>query len=590
MGTPSSAVVTIVDDDTAGISVTPTSGLKVTEAGGTATFAVNLMKQPGANVSIGLSSSDTTEGTVSPTSLIFTPVNWHLAQTVTILGINDYVDDGDINFSIITAAATSTDSSYNGMNASDVAVTNIDNDTAGITVTPTSGVSVSEGGGTTTFTVVLTSQPGAAVNVGLSSSDITEGTVLPTTLTFTTVNWNEAKLVTVTGVDDPGIDGNVVFNIITASATSTDTGYHGMNASDVEVVNIDDDIAGITVISATGLTVSESGGTVTFVTVLNRPPANDVSIDLSSSDTSEGTISSDSLTFTTSDWYLPQTVTITGVEDFVDDGDIPFMIITAAASSSDTNYNGIDPNDISVTNKDDDTAGITITPTSSLIVSEAGGTATLAFVLTSQPGADVNITLSSSDTSEGTVSPDSLTFTSEDWATPQEITVSGVDDVDVDGNVDIEIVTGAASSTDDAYNGMNAFDILITNIDDDNAPPTALQDLYATIWRSPITVNESSGVLNNDSDTEDDPLTAELVLGPSVEDGTLIFNDDGSFTFTPAETISGNATFTYRAFDGFNYSDPVTVTIQVIAHASIFTFGYKTWQLIYLGINKTSSG
>ena len=60
----------------AGITVTPTSGLTTTEAGGTATFTVVLTSRPVADVTIGLSSSDTTEGTVSPSSLTFTSANW----------------------------------------------------------------------------------------------------------------------------------------------------------------------------------------------------------------------------------------------------------------------------------------------------------------------------------------------------------------------------------------------------------------------------------------------------------------------------------------------------------------------------------
>ena len=45
---------------------------------------------------------------------------------------------------IVTAAATSADTIYNGINAADVAVTNTDNDAAGITVTPTSGLTTTE--------------------------------------------------------------------------------------------------------------------------------------------------------------------------------------------------------------------------------------------------------------------------------------------------------------------------------------------------------------------------------------------------------------------------------------------------------------
>ncbi len=72
------------DSDAAGITVDPTSGLVTTEAGGNATFTVVLNTQPVADVTIGLSSSDTGEGTVSPNSLTFTSGNWSSVQTVTV--------------------------------------------------------------------------------------------------------------------------------------------------------------------------------------------------------------------------------------------------------------------------------------------------------------------------------------------------------------------------------------------------------------------------------------------------------------------------------------------------------------------------
>src|SRR2546422_6199466 len=120
------------------------------------------------------------------------------------------------------------------MNAADVAVTNTDYDTAGITVIPTSGLTTTEGGGTATFTVVLTTQPTANVTIGLSSSDLTEGTVAPASLTFTTVNWNVAQTVTVTGVDDAVADGNIVYSVVTAAATSADGSYNGIDPASSE--------------------------------------------------------------------------------------------------------------------------------------------------------------------------------------------------------------------------------------------------------------------------------------------------------------------------------------------------------------------
>lgn len=125
---PNTAVITITDDDQPGIIVTPTSGLVTTESGGTATFTMKLQTQPTANVTVNLASDDTTEGTVTPTSVTFTPVDWNVAKTVTVKGVNDTLIDGDIVYRILTRAAISADTNYNGKNPSDVTVTNRDND------------------------------------------------------------------------------------------------------------------------------------------------------------------------------------------------------------------------------------------------------------------------------------------------------------------------------------------------------------------------------------------------------------------------------------------------------------------------------
>ena len=115
-----------------------------------------LNTQPTADVTIALSSSDTTEGTVSPASLTFTTANWNVAQTVTVTGVDDAArrrrrrlhdrHGGGGERATRTTAA---------LDAADVAVTNTDNDAAGITVTPTAGLTTTEAGGTATFTVVL---------------------------------------------------------------------------------------------------------------------------------------------------------------------------------------------------------------------------------------------------------------------------------------------------------------------------------------------------------------------------------------------------------------------------------------------------
>jgi hypothetical protein len=455
------------DDDGAGILVNPTAGLSTTEAGGTATFTVVLSSQPTADVTIGLASSDTTEGTVAPASLLFTPANWNLARTVTVTGANDALDDGDIAYTVITAVATSADPNYGGIDPADVALGNADDDGVGILVNPTAGLSTTEAAGTATFTVVLSSEPTADVVIGLSSTDTTEGTVAPPTLTFTAANWNVPRTVTVTGVDDAVDDGDIAYTVVTAAATSGDAGYAGINPADVALSNTDNDGVGIVVTPTAGLGTTEAGGSAAFTVVLSSQPTADVTIGLSSGDTTEGTVAPATLTFTAANWNMVRTVTVTGVDDAIDDGDVAYTIATAAAVSTDPGYSGVDASNVQVTNVDNDGAGIIVTPLSGLVTTEAGGTATFSVVLGSQPTADVTIALSSSDTTEGTVAPAQLVFTTANWSVAQTVTVTGADDVSYDGNVAYSAVRAAAVSADPVYQGFAGGNVGVTNNDND---------------------------------------------------------------------------------------------------------------------------
>ena len=163
---------------------------------------------------LGEESSKTAEGTVSPATLTFTPANGKSPQTVTITGVNDEVADGNQPYTIVTANATSADPKYNNFDVDNVSVTNLDNDTAGIIVA-TTPLTTSETSTSAQFAVVLQSQPTADVTISVTSGDPTEGSVAPTSTTFTTVNWNAPQNITVTGVDDASADGNQVYLVVT---------------------------------------------------------------------------------------------------------------------------------------------------------------------------------------------------------------------------------------------------------------------------------------------------------------------------------------------------------------------------------------
>ena len=428
-----------------GIIVDPSVGVTTTEAGGTGTFNVKLNSAPTDDVTIGLSSSDPTEGIPNPTSLTFTSSNYATNQTVTVTGQDDAADDGDVDYKIVTAAATSADPTYNGIDGDDMGVVNNNDDTAAIVANPTTGLTTTEGGGTYAFEVTLATPPTDQVTVLLASSHTTEGTV-PFSIQFLTSNWNVAQTVTVTGIDDIAADGGQAYQI-NGAGSSADGKYHNLSMSSVSVTNSDNDTPGLTVSPTSGLTTTEAGGTASFTVKLASQPSANVSLTVSTSDATEGAPSPSTLTFTAANWNSPQTVTVTGADDNLDDGDVSYNI-TGTASSSDTNYNNFTMTPVSVTNSDDDTKGITVGVSGTPTTTEAGGTASFTVVLDTEPTNDVTIGITSSDNSEGAVSAATLTFTNQNWSTAQTVTVTGADDNAVDGDITYTATTGPASSSD----------------------------------------------------------------------------------------------------------------------------------------------
>ena len=97
----------------------------------------------------------------------------------------------------------------------------------------------------------------------------------------------------------------------------------------------------------------------------------------------------------------------------------------------------------------------------------------------------------------------------------------------------------------------------------ENNPPVAEDDHYLTVAGETLQVDAAAGVLANDWDPDDDPLTA--VLYADVQDGSLTLNADGSFSYTPDAGFTGADSFFYRAYDGEDYSDVAEVTIEVYA-------------------------
>ena len=547
---------TITDDENSGITVTPTSGLTTTEAGGTAEFTIVLDSQPSSLVFINVASSDTTEGTITSPSILFDSNNWNVPQTVTVTGVDDFIDDDDVIYTVSTAAVTN-DPNYQNQSGSTVTIINQDDgDLAGVTINKNT-LTTSEDLTTDEFTVVLDSQPVADVVVNFTG-DSNEGSFV-SGVTFTDANWDTPQTVTVTGVDDFVADGDISYTL-TTTVTSTDAKYDVIATQDLTVTNTDNDIANVTV-SPISNNTSETGDTGTFTIVLDTQPSDDVVVTLASSDTDEGTVDQNALTFTANNWDVPQTVTVAGVDDFVVDGDIPYTITTTVTSTNDTDYNNIATDDVAVTNIDDDAIGVTVTPTS-VTTSEAGSTAEFTLQLDTQPTGDVAIALNNSDLTEGTIDQSTLNFTSANWNTPQTVTVTGVDDTVDDGDVQYEIVTSIASSADADYAILTASDInniTVTNTNDDEAGVT-----FTPISIITDEVDDPSTVaVREDQASFTVVLDIEPIANVTV---TLINNEDegsldqSSVIFTPTNWDTPQ-TVTFTAADDFVNDGDITFNI-----------------------------
>ncbi len=352
--------------------------------------------------------------------------------------------------------------------------------------------------------------------------------------------------------------------------TRLDAAYISVDISDVSVTLTDDDTADITVTQTDGSTATtEAGGTDTINVVLDTKPSSNVTIAVSSSDISEGTVDKSSLVFTAANWNTPQTVTVTGEDDNLVDGDLSYNIVLAAAVSSDRNYNGKDPADVTVTNTDDD-AGVTLSPTR-VTVTEASGssnTATYTVVLDAQPSSNVTVTPTSGDTDVATVSPASLTFTTTNWNTAQQVTVTGVDD-STSANRSTTITHTASGG---GYDSVVIADVSVNLTDDDNSAPTGSVTITGTVTQGLTLIANTSGISDPDGPAS---LTfsyqwkrdATAISGANQASYTLTQADVGSaisvtVSWTDdggtAETLTSAATASVT-----NANDPPTGSVTI---------------------------
>lgn len=221
-------------------------------------------------------------------------------------------------------------------------------------------------------------------------------------------------------------------------------------------------------VSETFITTNENGSSDNFDVALTLMPITDVVINISVTDASdEVSLSTTSLTFNSGNWNVPQTVTVTGQDDALYDGDESFEItVSVNDASSDDDYDDADNQIVDGINEDDEgSIRITGDPITTI---EGGSNATFSVELSIAPATNVVVTIDDGSSDEGVVSPATMTFTPSDWDTPQDVTISPQDDSELDGDQGYTITLAIDDAlSDDAFDPAGDELVAVTNEDDE---------------------------------------------------------------------------------------------------------------------------
>jgi len=488
----SETVITILDDDRPRVSFAAGSS-SVAESGGTQNVAVSISPAPTTaitvNYTVSGSATENTDFSITGSGTVTVAAN---ATSVNIPVL--ITDDNGEEAAETVILTLSSGVGYNVGSTSSHILTIADNDTPGLVLSPPS-LTVTEGG-TGSYTAALATPPSAPVTVNVFS-DNGEVTFAPASLSFTTSNWSTAQPVTVTAAQD----GDTANDNATLSHTASGGGYGSLTA-EVAVTVTDDDTADDTdaddtdndppvVANAIGDQSARVGRpfSYTFPANIFSDPTNDpLSYSASQGDDSAlpGWLS-----------FAAGSLTFSGVPTAADVG-----VLTVKLSASDGVSTVYTTFSITVTANT-----LTISP-SSLMVTE-GQTGSYTVALSDSPSAPVTVDVVS-DNDEVTVAPASLSFTVENWNTPQPVTV--VTEQNNEMANDMATLTHTASGGGyGSVTGEVAVDVL-----------DVANDLLFS--QSLLTVMESQDV----------SYTVALSTQPSATVTVDVVSDNGGVTVAPA--------------------------------------------------------
>ena len=258
------------------------------------TLNIKLSRKPTNNQVVYIKSNNSNV-TLNKSSLTFTPNNYNTNQSVTVTG--GYNDDLENKKSIITLSSDNVDNVE-----IDTTIKNIDS--YGDIVLSTTSLSFDEGS-SSTFTVNLSKAPSENQIVTLSCNN-SNATLDKTTLTFTPSNYNTKQTATISSPND---ENSYVDKNCTITLTSKRVDNKTLN---VTIKNITESPYGNIVVNTNSLQMDE-GSSATFTVKLDNEPLENQVITLSNRDNI--TLDKTSLTFTSSNYNIAQTITVTSAHE-----------------------------------------------------------------------------------------------------------------------------------------------------------------------------------------------------------------------------------------------------------------------------------
>ena len=595
---------TVVDNDGAGLSINETGTPKetrVTESGSgnTDTYTVVLDSQPTASVTIVATSDDSTAARVSPATLTFTTSNWNTAQPVTVTGVNDSRDNpGGGREVSISHAASSTDTKYTISSGGSVEAMVRDDDPT--TVTLSSAAGNMEEGQTKEFTITL-------------GRGLVDGEILTVPLTFAGTATRGTDY-TMTGTSATGVQYNnldsgtarVVFNGPTSGATATRATITLRATADstaespAETVDIGlgtvtntgltnfggvtqtDSLGQFTIVDVTsaGVSISESGGstsvteaagptnTDTYTVVLKSQPTATVTIAVTSDDPGAAMVSPATLSFTPSNWNSAQMVTVTGVDDDVDQTGNRSVTISHSATSTDAKYNGntISIPSVTATVVDDDNTGPSALPAVEFTAAaysggEASGNRTINVALRATPAFTAATSISYSVSGTATAGEDftplsgTVSMTGGAGAIPITILQDQMDD---DGET---IVLTLIAANGYAVGTQGSATITITD-DDGTTPPPSTLPVVSITGGGGVSEGEEASFTVTATPAPASGTTISVNVRISASDDFTSSGQTGSRSITV--DASGTTSFTVTTEDDTTQEEDgrITATVQ----------------------------